>query len=376
MPPSRIGPRVPLQRADATIFGYDTPVEPGRDIRGPACGLLAAGLFGLSAPLGKVLVSHAGPVALASVLYLSAGLVLSAIGPLRERSAEAPLRLGDAPVLAAIAVLGGIIGPVLMLYGLSRVSGVTGALLLNLEAPATILLAVCIFGEHLGRRETLAAALVIAGAAILAVGPASRGSGGSQGGAVALAGACLAWGIDNNLTQRLSLRDPVALVRFKALAAGSGSLVLALALGDSFPDGRVLLGAIVLGALSYGVSTLLDAYALRFVGAAREAAYFATAPFFGALVAVPLLGERLGAAQLAAAALMVGGIWELLRERHTHEHVHAGLTHEHAHVHDAHHQHDHAPGTRVEEPHSHVHSHTPLSHDHAHVPDAHHRHRH
>ena len=119
---------------------------PGRDIRGPACGLLAASLFGLSAPLGKVLVSHAGPVALASVLYLSAGIVLSLIGPLRDRSAEAPLRPGDAPVLAAIAVLGGIIGPVLMLYGLARVSGVTGALLLNLEAPATILLAVCVFG--------------------------------------------------------------------------------------------------------------------------------------------------------------------------------------------------------------------------------------
>ena len=269
-------------------------MEPGRDIRGPACGLLAAGLFGLSAPLGKVLVSHAGPVALASVLYLSAGLVLSAIGPLRERSAEAPLRLGDAPVLAAIAVLGGIIGPVLMLYGLSRVSGVTGALLLNLEAPATILLAVGIFGEHLGRRETLAAALVIAGAAILAVGTGiARLSAEARAAPWRIAGACLAWGIDNNLTQRLSLRDPVALVRFKALAAGSGSFVLAFALGDSFPDGRVLLGAIVLGALSYGLSTLLDAYALRFVGAAREAAYFATAPFFGALVAVPLLGERL-----------------------------------------------------------------------------------
>jgi drug/metabolite transporter (DMT)-like permease len=376
MPPSRIGTRVPLQRADATIFGYDPPVEPGRDIRGPACGLLAASLFGLGAPLGKILVSHAGPVALASVLYLSAGIVLSLIGPLRDRSAEAPLRPRDAPVLAVIAVLGGIIGPVLMLYGLARVSGVTGALLLNLEAPATILLAVCVFGEHLGRREILAAALVIVGAAILAAEPASRGLGGSQGGAVALAGACLAWGVDNNLTQRLSLRDPVALVRLKALAAGCGSLVIAFALGDSFPAGRVMVGAIAVGALSYGLSILLDAYALRFVGAAREAAYFATAPFFGALVAVPLLGERLGSAQLAAAALMVVGIWGLLRERHTHEHVHAVLTHEHAHVHDTHHRHDHAPGTRVEEPHSHVHSHTSLSHDHPHVPDAHHRHRH
>src|SRR4029077_6767512 len=134
------------------------------------------------------------------------------------------------------------------------------------------------------RGGIFAACFGMPGPAILAAEPASRGLGGSQGGAVALAGACLAWGVDSNLTQRLSLRDPVALRRLKALAAGCGSLVLAVALRDSFPDGRVMVGAIVVGALSYGLSILLDAYALRFVGAAREAAYFATAPFFGALV--------------------------------------------------------------------------------------------
>lgn len=343
---------------------------------GPACGLVAAALFGLTAPLGKALVAHAGPVALASVFYLSAGVVLSFVALIRGGAAEAPLRRRDLRVLAAIAVLGGIVGPVLMLYGLSKVAGVTGALLLNLEAPATIVLAVALFGEHLGRREMTAAALVIAGAGLLTLDSGPDGVSAAPDGVIALAGASLAWGVDNNLTQRLSLRDPVALVRFKALAAGGGSLVVAVALGESFPTGRFMVGAMLVGVLSYGISILLDTYALRLVGAAREAAYFATAPFFGALVALPLFGERLAVAQLAAGACMAVGAWMLLRERHRHEHVHDPITHEHIHVHDDHHRHDHVPGVPVDEPHSHVHTHLPLVHDHAHVSDTHHRHRH
>lgn len=351
-------------------------VESERDLRGPACGVLAAALFGVAAPFGKALLSHAGPVALASVFYLSAGVVLCVVTPFRRGGAEAPLRRHDAPLLVAIAVLGGIVGPVLMLLGLARVSGVAGSLLLNLEAPATILLAVAFFGEHLGRREAIGAAFVVAGAALLAIPSSSSGSGGAPWGAVAVAGACLAWGIDNNLTQRLSLRDPIALVRWKALGAGGGSALVALAIGDRFPTGSAMTGAAVVGATSYGVSIVLDAYALRFVGAAREATYFATAPFFGALAAVPVLGERIGLPHVVAAAAMAWGTSRLVRERHGHHHVHEAVTHEHAHVHDLHHQHEHAADAPVDEPHSHVHTHAPLAHDHAHVPDAHHRHRH
>ena len=343
---------------------------------GPACGLLAAALFGLTAPLGKALVVHAGPFALASVFYLSAGALLSVVTRVRGRTAEAPLRLHDARMLGTIAVLGGIVGPVLMLHGLSKVTGVTGALLLNLEAPATIVLAVVLFGEYLGRREATAAALVVGGAALLTLDRGVEGAAAPLDGVLALAGATLAWGIDNNLTQRLSLRDPVALVRVKALTAGAGNLVIALALGESFPAGRFMVGAMALGVLSYGLSILLDTYALRLVGAAREAAYFATAPFFGALVALALFAERLAVAQLGAGACMAVGAWMLLGERHEHEHVHDPLTHEHIHVHDDHHRHDHAPDVVAGEPHSHVHTHPALVHDHPHVSDTHHRHRH
>lgn len=328
----------------------------------------------MSAPLAKVLVSDAGPVALASLFYLSAGGALALVERVRGQSIEAPLRRADVPVLMGVTLTGGVLAPVLMLIGLSQVSGVAGALLLNLEAPFTMLVAVGLFGEHLGRREALAAGAVVVGGALLTA--ALSGVAGSALGALALAGACMAWAIDNNLTQRLSLRDPVSIVRTKALGAGATNLLLALLLGDPFPHGDAFIAALVLGALSYGLSIVLDTYALRSIGAAREAAYFATAPFFGAALAILVLGESIRMVDMVAAAAMALGIALLLRERHGHHHLHEDMTHEHVHTHDEHHHHDHEPGLSGDVRHSHLHTHAPLSHAHPHVSDAHHRHRH
>lgn len=346
---------------------------------GVLCGLLAAALFGASAPVAKRLLATSDALMLAGLLYLGAGLSLSLFRLIRPRQAqprEARLRRADLALLGLIVALGGIGGPLLMLSGLRRLDGLPAALLLNLEAPLTIGVAVTLFGEHLGRREGLSAALICAAAALLAYRPETLRI--EWLGALALGGACLCWAVDNNLTQRLSLRDPVALVQGKTLGAGACSLLLALGLGQRLPDLGTVLGALALGAASYGVSVVLDTYALRLLGAAREAALFATAPFVGALLAVPLLGERPTVWQGAAAGLMVVGVALLIRARHAHVHTHEALTHEHRHLHDEHHLHPHPPGLEVEPgaSHSHPHSHARLTHDHPHVPDAHHRHAH
>jgi drug/metabolite transporter (DMT)-like permease len=342
-------------------------------LRGAFCGLAAAALFGASTPFAKLLVPDVHPVALAALLYLGAAAALTGARRAR-RGPEAPLRRADTPLLVGIIVTGGILGPVLMLIGLRQVSAVAAALLLNLEAPFTILAAVLVFGEHLGRRAALAALLLVGGAALL--GWQAGEVSGAWLGALAIAAACASWAIDNNLTQRLTLRDPVAIVRWKALGAAAGNLLLAFAIGAPLPAIGLIAGALALGALSYGVSILLDAYALRLVGAAREAAYFATAPFFGAAAAVLLLGEGFGALEAAAALAMVAGVALLVRERHEHPHRHDALTHEHLHVHDEHHRHQHPPELDATEPHSHLHTHAPLQHSHPHVSDVHHRHKH
>jgi drug/metabolite transporter (DMT)-like permease len=374
------------------------------------CGLLAAALFGASAPLAKRLLPAVSPLVLSGLLYLGAGLGLalamalgrvlarapsgargsdgagaragaapSATAP-AARTAEARLGRGDWLPLLAIMVIGGGLSPWLMLTGLARVPGTSGALLLNLEAPFTMALAVLAFREHMGRHALLASALIVAGGVVLgrpwsAGGWTALGAGDTAG-ALCIAGACLGWALDNNLSQRLSLKDPRQVVMVKTLGAGTASLLLALLLGHRMPAAAVIAPALALGAASYGASLLLDMHALRILGAAREAAYFATAPFIGAALALPILGERPAAADLTAAALMLTGVALLARERHGHLHTHDPIEHEHLHVHDEHHQHPHAPGTPPGEPHTHRHRHAPLTHDHPHVSDLHHRHRH
>lgn len=348
-------------------------MNPSMRVRGAACGIAAAGLFGVSVPLAKLLLPRASPLALASLFYLGAAAMLTVVRAGR-RTLETPVKRADLPGLALITITGAILGPVLMLVGLSRVSGVTGALLLNLEAPLTMLVAISAFGEHLSRRGALAASVIVLGGLLLGWG--SEGVSGEWLGVAALTAACCCWALDNNVTQRLSLRDPVAVAQMKAAGAGATSLLLALATGAALPSHGTLVAALGLGALCYGLSIALDTYALRLVGAAREAAYFATAPFFGALLAVPLLGEDLRLPEVFAGGAMAVGVFLLLRERHGHRHAHDAIVHEHRHVHDEHHQHPHDARTTIDGSHSHEHAHAPLEHDHPHVSDSHHRHRH
>ncbi|HET9751504.1 MAG TPA: EamA family transporter, partial [Myxococcales bacterium] len=330
--------------------------------------LTSALLFGLGAPASKLLLPQAPPLLLASLLYLGAGAAFLLV---RGGRAEAPLTRADAPALAGSVLSGAALGPVLLLWGLSRVSGLAGSLLLNLEAPFTMLLAVLLFGEHLSRRELLAAALVVVGGALLGARGLVEAS---AAGAAAIALACVCWAFDNNLSARLALKDPVQVLRVKALCAGAVNFALALAAGQRPPGAAVVAGALLLGAASYGVSLLLYLRAQRALGAARQAVLFAAAPFAGALLSIPLLGDRPELRDAVAAALMAAGVLALLRARHAHRHTHQPIEHEHAHVHDEHHRHAHED--IVVEPHSHLHRHEEMTHEHPHVSDAHHRHKH
>jgi drug/metabolite transporter (DMT)-like permease len=335
-------------------------------------GLAAALLFGLSTPVAKLLLPGAGPFLLAGLLYLGSGIALSALAPLRGAVREAPLRRADLGLLAGLILAGGVAGPVLFMVGLARVPATAAALLLNLEAPFTIVVAVAFFGESLTRREAAGAGAIVLGGAVLSAAPG--GLSGGLVGSLAVAAACLCWGVDNNLAARLSLRDPVAVVRAKSLAAGAVNVALGLAAGERLPSPGPLAGALVTGALGYGLSIVLHLRATRVLGAARQGALFAAAPFAGALASIALLAERPGWREAAAAAAMAAGILAVVRARHGHVHAHDPLSHDHAHVHDEHHSHPHPPGTP--EPHAHPHVHAPLVHEHPHVSDTHHRHGH
>jgi drug/metabolite transporter (DMT)-like permease len=342
---------------------------------GAPLALASAVLFGASAPFSKLLLAAVDPQMLAGLLYLGAGVGLAFVHFARKavglEAPEAPLRRSDAPWLAAVVAFGGVAGPLLLMLGLSRTSAASGSLLLNLEGLATMGIAWVAFHENVDRRLLLGAAAILAGALALSWrGQSPR----LDAGGLFIAGACLAWGLDNNLTRKLSSADPVLIALIKGLAAGAVNLGAALARGAAFPAPGWAGAAAIVGFFGVGVSLVLFVLALRHLGSARTGAYFSLAPFIGAVLGLVLLGEP-PSAQLTIAGLLMGfGLWLHLAERHEHEHLHEGLEHEHSHVHDEHHQHRHEGFST--EPHSHRHRHERLRHKHAHYPDLHHRHRH
>jgi len=259
------------------------------------------------------------------------------------------------------------------MYGLRRTDASTASLLLNLEAVFTAALAWVVFRENVDRRILVGMIAIIAGGVLLSWEQAPRMAG--VGGPLLIAGACLAWALDNNLTRRVSGGDAVAIAALKGIVAGAVNLALALAIGAYLPPPGTMLAAALVGLLGYGISLVLFIMALRELGTARTGAYFSVAPFYGAALALFILGEQAGPAFWGAAALMALGVWLHVTERHEHEHVHDPLTHSHEHLHDEHHQHRHDEPWDGR-PHAHVHDHRPLRHRHPHYPDLHHRHRH
>src|SRR5882724_4074945 len=315
--------------------------------------LLAAAMFGLSAPLAKRLLDVASPLFLAGLLYLGAGLFLTAVRvATRSRRSRRALAPREHVILAGVVLTGGVLAPPLLLWGLARSTASAASLLLNLEVVFTVLLAGVVFREHLGGRVIVASVMLATGGVVLGW-PSGRLD--LPVASLAVAGACLLWAMDNNLTRLIADADATLVAQVKGLAAGTVNVALALAVGHAVPPPAPMAISLALGAFSYGTSLVLFITAMRGLGAARTGAYFSLAPFFGALGGAVLLGEPVTGRLALTAALMAAGVWLLIRERHSHRHRHEAGVHTHRHVHDQHHQHEHE-GWEGPEPHVHPHA--------------------
>jgi drug/metabolite transporter (DMT)-like permease len=338
--------------------------------------LLAALLFGASTPFAKILAGDVSPILLAGLLYLGSGLGLAVIRVLRDRRIEVPrLPLNEWLWLTGAIVSGGMIAPVLLMHGLTETSASSASLLLNLEAVFTALIGWIIFRENAGTRIVLGMMFIVAGGVVL-VWPQGYANQGTLRGSIIIAAACLCWAVDNNLTRRVSATDADFIAGTKGLVAGITNLALSLALGAALPSPLVAMSAMAVGLLGYGVSLVLFVLALRGLGTTRAGAYFSTAPFLGAAIAVLAFHAPTPPGFWISALLMSAGIVLHLTERHSHDHSHDVLVHAHSHYHDSHHRHAHDCAWDGEEPHAHEHRHDELHHHHPHYPDLHHRHDH
>lgn len=341
--------------------------------------ILAAILFGLATPVAKLLISDVSPQMLAGLLYAGSGLGLFLLYGFtrlfqRDNHERLPIQAPDLPWLLGAIVCGGVLGPVLLMQGLLSTPASMASLLLNLESVLTALLAWFIFKEHFDRRILIGMASIVCGSLLLSW-PKHLNTA-FPWGAVAIAGACACWAIDNNLTRKISANDALEIACIKGLVAGFMNLGIALSLGKALPAFSVGVSAAIIGFVGFGVSLVLFVISLRHIGTARTGAYFSVAPFAGVICSFLLLHEQPDGLFWAAMVLMIIGVWLHLTEHHAHLHHHRELRHQHIHSHDEHHQHTHDFDWDGSEPHMHPHEHMALSHSHQHFPDLHHQHKH
>ncbi len=347
-----------------------------RSVKAILMAILAAALFGLNAPVSKLLLARIPAALMASLLYFGAGIGMAAIGLIRRAGKgemkEARITRKDAPYVLGMILLDAA-APISLLIGLGMTTPANAALLNNFEIVATSVIALLIFREYIGRRMWAAILLITLASALLSFENLESLT--FSTGSVFILLACVCWGIENNLTRKLSSKDPQEIVVIKGLGSGVVSLVIARSLGQGSAGLPDMLAALALGFVSYGLSIYCYVLAQRELGAARTSAFYAFAPFIGVLFSVLIFGQRFDVSFVLALVLMGAGAYFAAIERHRHRHVHEALTHEHRHDHsDPHHAHAH--DTPVPGEHSHVHTHERMEHTHSHTPDLHHEHKH
>ncbi|MBQ3264350.1 MAG: DMT family transporter [Ruminococcus sp.] len=306
---------------------------------------LAAALFyALNVPCSKLLLEYVSPTMMAAFLYLGAGLGvgLMYLFHLPKEQKTERLNKKDLPYTIGMVLLD-IIAPILLMIGVNIGSSSNATLLGNFEIVATTVIALLIFKESVSRRLWIAIAFITLSSIILTFG--GEGSFDFSFGSVFVLGATVCWGFENNCTRKISEKSTYQIVTIKGLCSGTGSMIIALVIGERFSQIQYIALALLLGFVAYGLSIFTYIRAQKTLGAAKTSAYYAVAPFIGAFLSFILLNESLTVSYLIALAVMIVGtgfaVYDTLIRKHTHEHTHTytqdgityTVTHSHSHQH-------------------------------------------
>lgn len=317
--------------------------------------ILAAALYAISSPVSKLLLTEIPPTLMASLLYLGAGIGMLIMGFFNRknvgRKKEASLTKKELPFTLAMVVLD-ILAPIFLMVGLTMTSAANASLLNNFEIVATSLIALFIFSEPISKRLWGAIALITISSIILSVEDVSSFS--FSLGSIFVLLACICWGLENNCTRKLSVKDPLEIVVIKGLGSGIGSLLIALALNEQAGNLTYVAIALLLGFFSYGLSIYFYIYAQRYLGAAKTSAYYAIAPFVGVGLSLLIFREIPTTTFIISLIIMIAGMYLASTEESKYR---LPLLHIHGHSHDDNTQHGHRHHENIIGSHIHFHIH-------------------
>lgn len=280
----------------------------------------AALFYALSVPCSKMLLNNVAPAMMAAFLYLGAGFGVGImyLPHLKNEKCDARLSKKDWPYTVGMIVLD-IIAPILLMLGVSIGTSANASLLGNFEIVATTLIALLLFKEKVSKWLWAAIGFITVSSILLSF--EGNGSLDFSLGSLLVLGAAVCWGFENNCTKSISEKSTYQIVVIKGFFSGTGSLLISVVSGESFPGIRYIFPALLLGFAAYGLSIFTYIRAQKTLGAAKTSAYYAFAPFIGAFLSFALLQEALSASYMTALLVMLIGtglvIYDTLLHRHS-----------------------------------------------------------
>ncbi|HOD92259.1 MAG TPA: DMT family transporter [Clostridia bacterium] len=269
--------------------------------------ILAAVFYAISMPLSKLLLEKISPTYMASFLYFGAGIgvgIIYVIRTIRHRDTGEKLSKPDLPYVLGMIILD-IAAPILLMIGLKTVTSSNASLLNNFEIAATSLIALFVFKETISKRLWAALLLITISSMLLSIEDISSFT--FSYGSIYILSAAICWGLENNFTRKISSKDIYQIVVIKGIFSGLGSLIVALILKQNLPNFQYIAYALILGIVAYGLSIFFYVKAQHELGAAKTSAFYAIAPFIGALLSFIILRESITKFYILALSIMIAG---------------------------------------------------------------------
>jgi drug/metabolite transporter (DMT)-like permease len=283
-------------------------------------------LFGFTFSMAKQPLENVDPIVLSAIVY---PISFAALIPITKSSFKIENKEDFLDILV-ISILGGVLAPILLFYGLERIDASEAVILTNAQIIFTVLLSSLFFGEKpngiIGYTGII---IVFVG---LFVATTELDTSGSlfkyEPGKIMIVGAMLVWAIDNNISRRLTKRStiwPAKIAMLKFLIGGiilfgiatiaveesSSSFRSRLQIIDSLllikPSEWLIIIAVSLFGFAGALSLLLES--LKRIGTIRTMMIFSLTPIFGIVAANIVHAESISILEAIATGIIIIGIF-------------------------------------------------------------------
>lgn len=267
---------------------------------------LSSFLYDLNVPVSKYSLKTLSTNEILFLLYFGSavGLVLLMLFNKKQKFSLKPQK-GESIFIIGVIIFD-ILAALFIVESLKYIDASTVSLISILEISFTIVISHFIFKTQISKNLIIAVILVSIGGILLSFDSSTEFKLSIASMLTVFATAC--WGLENNLTAKVSDKNPLLLVFYKCFAVAIFNLLFILNINifELFINNWYLL---VIGFFTYGISILYYVYAINYIGISKTSIVFSFSPVFGALISLILFKEKITIYFVISLILMLMGIY-------------------------------------------------------------------